>query len=340
MIERKGSGAVVNIKILRRAGGQFGEGQPTFRPARGVIALHQERGDSRWRATRHRQPTSRTGTEDRHAWPKRWRTRCGKIPHKDPMGTARQAGGHRASRRVTLRRRGLHHRMSSRHTNVIRRVYRSTGRSGAAPGQQWITIRLKLVRDRASDAGMDALGEADAAPHGRTEYQRVQEFIFKPTLANRGVPQGSARTMGGVRGNLNHASREEVLQISQRITHIEMALEDDLCPPDSISCGARRGAGRGGGEARRSWSPSRDVPTRPVQSPRRCRAMAETESSPGVIEKLSTMFDNWSKSPPDQRRPSRRRPSRDLEAETRRRLPVHAVKPERRHRSFADGSRP
>jgi hypothetical protein len=72
----------------------------------------------------------------------------------------------------------------------------------------------------------------------------------------------SESTMGGVLGNLNMPSREEVLQISQRLTHIEMALDDLAAGLDQL----RRGAGAGASKPQRS--PTRDVPTetRPVSA--------------------------------------------------------------------------
>jgi len=121
---------------------------------------------------------------------------------------------------------------------------------------------LKLVRD-ARDAGMDAWAKLMLRLTGSHEYQRVQGFIFKPTLLAIAVfRKASESTMGGVLGNLNMPSREEVLQISQRLTHIEMALDDLAAGLDQL----RRSAGAGASKPQRS--PTRDVPTetRPVSA--------------------------------------------------------------------------
>ena len=123
---------------------------------------------------------------------------------------------------------------------------------------------LKLVRD-ARDAGMDAWAKLMLRLTGSHEYQRVQGFVFKPTLlAIAMFRKASDSTMGGVLGNLNMPSREEVLQISQRLTHIEMALDDLAAGLDQL----RRSAGAGAGASKPQRSPSRDVPTetRPVSA--------------------------------------------------------------------------
>ena len=127
---------------------------------------------------------------------------------------------------------------------------------------------VKLVRD-ARDAGMDAWAKLMLRLTGSHEYQRVQGFIFKPTLlAIAMFRKASDSTMGGVLGNLNMPSREEVLQISQRLTHIEMALDDLAAGLDQLRRSAGAGAGAGAGASKPQRSPSRDVPTetRPVSA--------------------------------------------------------------------------
>src|SRR5882724_4391096 len=125
---------------------------------------------------------------------------------------------------------------------------------------------VKLVRD-ARDAGMDAWAKLMLRLTSSHEYQRMQGFISKPTLLAIAVfRKASDSTMGGVLGNLNMPSREEVLQISQRLTHIEMALDDLAAGLDQLRRSA--GAGAGAGASKPQRSPSRDVPTetRPVSA--------------------------------------------------------------------------
>jgi hypothetical protein len=139
---------------------------------------------------------------------------------------------------------------------------------------------MKLVRD-ARDATMDAWAKLMLNLTSSHEYQRVQGFITKPTLLAIALfRKASESTMGGVLGNLNMPSREEVLQISQRLTHIEFALDDLAAALDQLrrSTGAAAGAtagaavaagsGGNGGAGKPQRSPSRDVPTetRPVSA--------------------------------------------------------------------------
>jgi uncharacterized membrane protein YjjP (DUF1212 family) len=123
---------------------------------------------------------------------------------------------------------------------------------------------VKLMRD-VRDAGMDAWAKLMLRLTSSHEYQRIQGFVFKPALlAIAMFRKTSESTMGGVLGNLNMPSREEVLQISQRLTHIEMALDDLAAGLDQL----RRSAGAGAGASKPQRSPTRDVPTetRPVSA--------------------------------------------------------------------------
>jgi len=127
---------------------------------------------------------------------------------------------------------------------------------------------VKLVRD-ARDAGMDAWAKLMLRLTSSHEYQRMQGFISRPTLLALAMfRKASDSTMGGVLGNLNMPSREEVLQISQRLTHIEMALDDLAAGLDQLRRSAGAGAGTGAGASKPQRSPSRDVPTetRPVSA--------------------------------------------------------------------------
>ena len=127
---------------------------------------------------------------------------------------------------------------------------------------------VRLVRD-ARDAGMDAWAKLMLRLTSSHEYQRMQGFISRPTLLALAMfRKASDSTMGGVLGNLNMPSREEVLQISQRLTHIEMALDDLAAGLDQLRRSAGAGTGAGAGASKPQRSPSRDVPTetRPVSA--------------------------------------------------------------------------
>ena len=119
---------------------------------------------------------------------------------------------------------------------------------------------VKLLRD-VRDGSMDAWAKLTLKLTSSHEYQRLQGVIMKPTfLAIALWRKATESTMSGVLGNLNMPSREEVLMISQRLTNIEMALDDLGAGLDQLRRGTnastrpqRSGAGRSGdngGEAR------------------------------------------------------------------------------------------
>ena len=85
---------------------------------------------------------------------------------------------------------------------------------------------LKLTRD-ARDGVMDAWAKLMLNLTSSHEYQRLQGMIMKPTfLAIALIRKATDSTMSGLLANLNMPSREELQQVSQRLTHIEMTLDD------------------------------------------------------------------------------------------------------------------
>jgi hypothetical protein len=85
---------------------------------------------------------------------------------------------------------------------------------------------MKSLRD-ARDGSMDAWAKLMLRLTSSHEYQRLQGAISKPTLLAIALfrkTTGSA--MSEVLAQLNMPSREEVLHLSQRLTHIEMVLDD------------------------------------------------------------------------------------------------------------------
>ena len=111
---------------------------------------------------------------------------------------------------------------------------------------------LKLFRD-ARDGTMDAWAKFMLNLTGSHEYQRLQGMITKPTfLAIALMRKATDSTMSALLGNLNMPSREELQQVSQRLTHIEMTLDDLAAALDQV-----RKASAAGARPQRN----RDIPT-------------------------------------------------------------------------------
>jgi hypothetical protein len=85
---------------------------------------------------------------------------------------------------------------------------------------------MKLMRT-ARDGVMDAWASVMLKLTSSHEYQRVQGMILKPALLGYALfRKASESLMSPVLANLNMPSREEVTGIAQRLTHIEMTLDD------------------------------------------------------------------------------------------------------------------
>lgn len=85
---------------------------------------------------------------------------------------------------------------------------------------------VKMFRD-ARDGLMDAWAKLALDLTSSHEYQRLQGMIAKPALLGIALfRKASESLMSPVLAQLNMPSREEVLGISQRLTHIEMTLDD------------------------------------------------------------------------------------------------------------------
>ena len=116
---------------------------------------------------------------------------------------------------------------------------------------------IRLLRD-ARDGSMDAWAKLTLKLTSSHEYQKLQGFIMKPTfLAIALWRKATDQTMSSVLGNLNMPSREEVLGISQRLTNIEMALDDLAAGLDQL----RRASSAGNSRPQRSAGRDRDIPT-------------------------------------------------------------------------------
>jgi hypothetical protein len=84
----------------------------------------------------------------------------------------------------------------------------------------------KVLRD-VREAGMDAWAKMMLRLTYSHEYQRLQGMVSKPALLGIALWRKTTETaMSGVLAQLNMPSREDVLSLSQRLTHIEMTLDD------------------------------------------------------------------------------------------------------------------
>jgi hypothetical protein len=84
----------------------------------------------------------------------------------------------------------------------------------------------KLLQD-ARDSVMDAWAKLALNLTSSHEYQRLQGMIVKPALLGIALfRKASESVMSPLLAQMNMPSREEVLGIAQRLTHIEMTLDD------------------------------------------------------------------------------------------------------------------
>jgi hypothetical protein len=86
-----------------------------------------------------------------------------------------------------------------------------------------VTKMLRGLRDGTMDAWAKMMLNLTYSH----EYQRLQGMISKPALLGIALWRKASETaMSGVLSQLNMPSREDVLSLSQRLTHIEMTLDD------------------------------------------------------------------------------------------------------------------
>jgi len=85
---------------------------------------------------------------------------------------------------------------------------------------------VKMFRD-ARDGVMDAWAKLALNLTSSHEYQRVQGMIAKPALLGYALfRKATESVMSPVLAQMNMPSREEILGIAQRLTRIEMTLDD------------------------------------------------------------------------------------------------------------------
>jgi hypothetical protein len=84
----------------------------------------------------------------------------------------------------------------------------------------------KLLQD-ARDGIIDAWAKLALNLTSSHEYQRLQGMLAKPALLGVALfRKASESVMSPFLAQMNMPSREEVLGIAQRLTHIEMTLDD------------------------------------------------------------------------------------------------------------------
>jgi hypothetical protein len=88
-------------------------------------------------------------------------------------------------------------------------------------------VEVQKVLRNARDTMMDAWASLMLKLTSSHEYQRVQGMIVKPALLGYALfRKASDSVMSPFLAQLNMPSRDEVIRIAQRLTHIEMALDD------------------------------------------------------------------------------------------------------------------
>ena len=95
------------------------------------------------------------------------------------------------------------------------------------------------------DAGLDVLANATRRVTSSEPYARVGGVLSQPPLVIQGfVREARSKAMAQLLGELNMPSREEVLALSQRLTHIETVLDDLGASLDEIRASRRAPEGR------------------------------------------------------------------------------------------------
>jgi hypothetical protein len=112
-------------------------------------------------------------------------------------------------------------------------------------------LGVAKVLHKVRDAGMDALAKLAVRVTYSHKYQRLQGIVTKPVLLGIALFHKTTQSrMSRLLAQLNMPSREDVLTLSQRMTHIQMVLDD-------VSAGLDQ-ARRSAPAARPERMPSRD----------------------------------------------------------------------------------
>jgi hypothetical protein len=105
-----------------------------------------------------------------------------------------------------------------------------------APGFDVIE-QLRKMRDQ----GMDTWAKAAIRLTSSGPYQRMSGIFLQPgLLATALVRNSTEKAMSDLLARLNMPSRAEVLSLSQRLTRIEVVLDDLSAAVDAVRAGAAR----------------------------------------------------------------------------------------------------
>ena len=98
----------------------------------------------------------------------------------------------------------------------------------------------KTIRE-ARDVGLESLARVVLAVTSSGTYARASSAIAKPSLVIAGVARRrTKRVMSRLLSQINMPSRTDVLALSTRLTHIEMALDDLSAAVDTMRAPAVR----------------------------------------------------------------------------------------------------
>ena len=93
----------------------------------------------------------------------------------------------------------------------------------------------------ARDSAMDDLAKVTLAWTSSNSYQAINAAISRPALLVTAIlRRASESAMADLLAKLNMPSREEVLALSQRLTRIEMVLDDVGAGMDQLRGGSSR----------------------------------------------------------------------------------------------------
>jgi hypothetical protein len=102
---------------------------------------------------------------------------------------------------------------------------------------------------KARDQGMDAWAKATLRLTSSEPYLRVTGLLLQPGLLATAFVRGSTeKAMSELLARVNMPSREEVLSLSQRLTRIEVVLDDLSAAVDAVRAAypqAEPAAGKG-----------------------------------------------------------------------------------------------
>ena len=113
------------------------------------------------------------------------------------------------------------------------------------------------------DAGMESWAKIALQVTGSHAYSLLSSVLAKPSLIVAGIARKTTdKAMAQLLAQANMPSRDDVLALSVRLTHIEMALDDLAAAMDAM----RASAARPPPAAKRASSDER-APNRPTSPP-------------------------------------------------------------------------